>query len=74
MGLRPGEKLYEELLIDGNSSSTKNPLIFKANEKYIESEKLWKTLPELEKALSSQNQKRTFILLKELVPEWSRQL
>ena len=57
VGLRPGEKLYEELLIDGNSSSTKNPLIFKANEKYIESEKLWKTLPELEKALSSQNQK-----------------
>ena len=31
IGLRPGEKLYEELLIDGKRK-TKHPLIFKANE------------------------------------------
>ena len=32
-GLRPGEKLYEELLIDDNSKVTSHPLIFKAEEK-----------------------------------------
>ena len=31
-GLRPGEKLYEELLIGDSSSSTKHSQIFKANE------------------------------------------
>ena len=31
-GLRPGEKLYEELLIDGKSEPTQHPLIFKAKE------------------------------------------
>ena len=31
-GLRPGEKLYEELLVDNNSSRTKHPHIFKDNE------------------------------------------
>ena len=29
-GLRPGEKLYEELLIESNSIPTEHPLIYKA--------------------------------------------
>ena len=32
-GLRSGEKLYEELLIDGNIIPIKHPLIYKANKK-----------------------------------------
>lgn len=35
-GLRPGEKLYEELLIDSLSYPTSHPKIFRAKEKYIE--------------------------------------
>ena len=31
-GLRPGEKLFEELFLDGQSTRTKHPRIFKANE------------------------------------------
>ncbi len=31
-GLRPGEKLYEELLIENNANPTQHPRIFKANE------------------------------------------
>jgi len=31
-GLRPGEKLYEELLIDNNPEQTKHPRIFRARE------------------------------------------
>ncbi len=32
IGLRPGEKLYEELLIDGNATGTAHPRIWKARE------------------------------------------
>ena len=38
IGLRPGEKLFEELLIDSNSMNTSHPLIYKALEKKIDSE------------------------------------
>ncbi|WP_373976008.1 polysaccharide biosynthesis protein [Chitinibacter sp. SCUT-21] len=34
-GLRPGEKLYEELLIGDNVSGTEHPRIMKANESYL---------------------------------------
>ena len=34
-GLRPGEKLYEELLIEDNSLPTKHPKIFKAQENFV---------------------------------------
>ena len=34
-GLRPGEKLYEELLIEDNSLPTKHPKIFKAQDNFI---------------------------------------
>ena len=34
-GLRPGEKLYEELLIENNSISTDHPKIFKAQDNFI---------------------------------------
>lgn len=34
-GLRPGEKLYEELLIDGNVSATSHPKIKRANERSL---------------------------------------
>lgn len=34
-GLRPGEKLYEELLIGGNADATSHPRIMKAREDFI---------------------------------------
>jgi hypothetical protein len=34
-GLRPGEKLYEELLIDAESEATAHPLIYRARERAI---------------------------------------
>jgi FlaA1/EpsC-like NDP-sugar epimerase len=41
-GLRPGEKLYEELLIGNNIEATEHQQIFKANEDFIP----WKELEE----------------------------
>lgn len=35
-GLRPGEKLYEELLIGNNVVKTQHPMIMRANENYLE--------------------------------------
>lgn len=46
VGLRPGEKLYEELLIDATAQPTEHPLIQRAHEKMI----AWEVLEgELEK-------------------------
>ena len=70
-GLRPGEKLYEELLIDAESQSTNHPLIFKANESFLPYEELLKDLKELEFYINNQNTKSVFKVLAKLVPEWS---
>jgi FlaA1/EpsC-like NDP-sugar epimerase len=40
VGLRPGEKMYEELLISGNEEKTDNPRIFKSNEKSLDKDML----------------------------------
>ena len=69
-GLRPGEKLYEELLIDYKSIPTVHPLIFRADESFISLSCLEKSLVKLEKFISENNQLETFKLLRELVPEW----
>jgi FlaA1/EpsC-like NDP-sugar epimerase len=51
-GLRPGEKLYEELLIGDNAKPTQHPRILKANEKFIPWEKLQEQINSLNLALS----------------------
>jgi len=50
-GLRPGEKLYEELLIGENPVSTEHKLIFKASEKFTPWIKLESYLDKLENAI-----------------------
>lgn len=46
-GLRPGEKLYEELLIGDNPKPTKHPKILQAHEKFIDSDKFEKVMDKL---------------------------
>jgi len=71
-GLRPGEKLYEELLIEAESEPTTHPLIFRAKERSIPPSKLWPRLDALESALATMDQATALALLAELVPEWHR--
>ena len=71
-GLRPGEKLYEELLIDNKSKSTAHPLIYKAEEKYIIYEKLMPLIEGMKKALINQDLYESLSLLKQIVPEWEK--
>ena len=73
-GLRPGEKLFEELLINAEAIGTDHPLIFRANENYIEYEELIKKLKLLEKAILQNNLKEVLKNLSVLVPEWKAKL
>ena len=50
-GLRPGEKLYEELLIDEKSVATKHDKIMRAEEKGIEWDELEICISKLEQAI-----------------------
>jgi FlaA1/EpsC-like NDP-sugar epimerase len=47
-GLRPGEKLYEELLIDASAETTRHPRIKKAHEVFLEWNELSHLLNELD--------------------------
>ena len=69
-GLRPGEKLYEELLIGADSKRTKHPLIYKANEELISPELLWKHLEELNVYIDKRDLHEIKKILKRLVPDW----
>ena len=72
IGLRPGEKLYEELLIDAESLKTEHPLIFKAKEKSIPQRTLFFELENLKKSISEFNEARTLEILSKVVTEWDR--
>ena len=69
-GLRQGEKLYEELLIDAKSKPTIHPLIFMANEKYLPKKDLMPSLEQLEIDLNNYNLKDVLKRMKDLIPEW----
>jgi FlaA1/EpsC-like NDP-sugar epimerase len=51
VGLRPGEKLYEELLIGENTTGTSHPRIFKNSEPIVPYEELAAVLERLEDAI-----------------------
>jgi len=54
-GLRPGEKLYEELLIDAESEATAHPLIYRARERAVPPEQLWPQIDALAAAIERQD-------------------
>ena len=71
-GLRPGEKLYEELLIDAESEATAHPLIYRARERAVPPEELWPQIDALEAAIARQDVEAALGVLAALVPEWRR--
>jgi FlaA1/EpsC-like NDP-sugar epimerase len=71
-GLRPGEKLCEELLIDAESETTAHPLIYRARERAIPPQQLWLQIKALELAVDQQDVEAALEVLAELVPEWTR--
>ena len=70
-GLRPGEKLYEELLIGENATGTQHPRIMRAEESFIPYEDLHKIIVELEKSIEVNNVKRVIEILTETINEYT---
>ena len=69
-GLRPGEKLYEELLVGNNATETENKLIMRAQEEMIDWEILKPMLDELNEASINAELARIRELLIQIVPEF----
>lgn len=67
-GLRPGEKLYEELLIGDNPRVTDHPKIMKAHEEFLSWDELQQELEKLNTALDECDGKLIKSILIKLVP------
>ncbi|MCF8973827.1 polysaccharide biosynthesis protein, partial [Pseudomonas edaphica] len=70
-GLRPGEKLYEELLIGNNVVATQHPMIMSANEDHLAWDVLKSKLSELLGAVSEDDYTRVRQILRETVSGYS---
>lgn len=66
-GLRPGEKLYEELLIGDNVNPTEHPMIMRANEEHLAWETFKAVIAQLLNAVEQDDYDRVRQLLRETV-------
>ncbi len=74
-GLRPGEKLFEELLMDEEGlQSTANKKIFIGNQITIDSDDMLKKLNALHEAAEANDSEKTVELLSTLVPTFHHQV
>ena len=73
VGLRPGEKLYEELLIGENPLPTTHARIMRAHEAFIEWRDLAPRIERLEALLAEGNAPEALALVRELVPEYQQE-
>lgn len=69
-GLRPGEKLYEELLIGDDPMPTNHPRIMMANEKHLDKSEFEAGLARLEEGIARQDPAIVRKVLAELVTEY----
>ena len=67
VGLRPGEKLYEELLIGDNVTGTEHSKIMRANEACVNAEQLIAALEKLVEAENHQDSKQARKILQQVV-------
>jgi FlaA1/EpsC-like NDP-sugar epimerase len=67
-GLRPGEKLYEELLIGDNPVPTQHPRIMKAHEEFLPWEDLMDGLAQLMRVVDANDVTAMRAQIKHLVP------
>ena len=67
-GLRPGEKLYEELLIGDNPEPTEHPRILRAQEEFVSWDALRVPLQALLTAAQERENARVLNVLEQLVP------
>ncbi|WP_439486688.1 polysaccharide biosynthesis protein [Blastomonas fulva] len=73
VGLRPGEKLYEELLIGDNAMPTEHSRIMRANEDFIPWDELTVALAQMQDTINGGRREEALAILRRLVPEYSPQ-
>lgn len=74
-GLRPGEKLFEELLMDEEGlESTANKKIFIGNQINIDADDMLSRLQSLRNAAEANDSEKTIQLLSDLVPTFNHQI
>ena len=71
-GLRPGEKLFEELLVGGKFTITENELIMRAEEEMISWNKLEPMLFELREAANNSETEKIYKLFHQIVEGYTR--
>lgn len=71
-GLRPGEKLYEELLIGNNPMITAHPKIMKAHEQFLPWNELELELRKLRQSIKSGDITLMMDIIKRLVPGYTQ--
>ena len=71
-GLRKGEKLYEELLINAKSQKTRHNLIYRAIEDSLPFSQINKSVEDLKVLIKKSDLNSTLELLKKVVPEWEK--
>src|SRR5262249_19133863 len=72
-GLRPGEKLYEELLTGNNPEKTAHPRIMRASEKVLPLAAITSLLERLQKSAAAGDSDAVRALLLEAVEEFQPQ-
>ena len=74
VGLRPGEKMYEELLLGGNPQPTRHDRILRAQEDMIPWNELKEQLVRLELSLAAGDLAGAMTVVRQCVPEYSPEL
>jgi FlaA1/EpsC-like NDP-sugar epimerase len=70
IGLRPGEKLHEELLIGENPEMTAHPRIMRAHEHHLEWAQLEPLIKEMSDSIANGDGARAIALIRQMVPEF----
>ena len=71
VGLRPGEKMYEELLISGDLKETENPKIFKSTESFPSSAIMTEVIKEIRQAIEDNNTDAIISIFKSYIEGYS---
>jgi len=72
VGLRPGEKMYEELLISGEEIATKNPKIYKSIEQFPDLETIHQIVQQIQLAIDNNDHQAMITIFQTHVEGYNR--
>ena len=72
VGLRPGEKMYEELLISGEEIATKNPKIYKSIEQFPDLETIHQIVQQIQLAIDNNDHQTMITIFQTYVEGYNR--